>query len=70
MANVPIERPDAPGLVSADCLYTLGEVQRRLKLGQAAMRTARRAGLKVRKIGSRRYVLGRDLLEYVDSTPS
>jgi hypothetical protein len=61
-----LDRPKAPGLVSADCLYTLAEVQERLKLGQAAMRQARRAGLRVRKIGRRRYVLGRDLLAYVD----
>ena len=60
------QRSDAPGLVSADCLYTLAEVQERLRLGQAAMRQARRAGLRVRKIGRRRYVLGRDLMTYVD----
>jgi len=57
---------DAPGIVTADALYTLAEIQERLKLGQAAMRQARRAGLRVRKIGRRRYVLGRDVLEYVD----
>ena len=62
-----LDRADAPGVVSADCLYTLDEVRDRLKLGQAAMRQARRAGLKVRKIGRRRYVLGRDLLAFVET---
>lgn len=65
----PIPRA-APGVVQSDCLYTLAEVQERLKLGQAAMRQARRAGLKVRTIGRRRFVLGRDLLEYAESATS
>ena len=61
-----LDHADAPGLVTSDALYTLAEVQARLKLGQSAMRQARRAGLKVRKIGRRRYVLGRDLIAYVE----
>ena len=59
-----------PGVISADSLYTLGEVRERLKLGEAAMRQARRAGLKVRTIGRRRYVLGKDLLDFVESCTS
>ncbi len=59
---------DAPGVISADSLYTLAEIQQRLKLGQAAMRQARLAGLRVVKIGRRRYVLGRDLISFIDST--
>lgn len=65
--NANLDRTDAPGLVSSDCLYTLDEIRDRLGLGQAAMRQARRAGLPVRKIGRRRYVLGRDLLAYVEA---
>jgi len=59
---------DAPGLILADGLYTLAEVQQRLKLGQHAMRMARRAGLRVRRIGRRGYVLGRDIIAFVDAT--
>ncbi len=70
MANAIPNHPTAPGVVSADCLYTLDEIHERLKLGQAAMRQARRSGLKVRKIGRRGYVLGRDLLDYVEHATS
>ena len=58
---------ERPGEIAADSMYTLEEIQKRLGLGQAAMRTARRAGLKVRRIGRRGYVLGKDLLAYVES---
>lgn len=67
MATATTPRPDAPGLVTADALYTLAEIQDRLKLGQHAMRQARRAGLRVRRIGRRAYVLGRDLMAFVES---
>ena len=40
MANATPNHPTAPGIVSADCLYTLDEIHERLKLGQAAMRQA------------------------------
>jgi hypothetical protein len=66
MASVTTPRPEAPGLVTADSLYTLAEIQERLKLGQHAMRQARRAGLPVRRIGRRAFVLGRDVMAYVE----
>ena len=55
------------GEISADKLYTLAAIKWRLGLGAAALRTARRAGLRVRRIGRRGYVLGRDLIDYIDS---
>jgi hypothetical protein len=58
---------EAPGQISADSLYTLAEVKQRLKLGNYALRQARRAGLQVRRIGRRAYVLGRDLIQFVES---
>ena len=67
MATLATERPDAPGHITADSLYTLAEIQDRLKLGQHAMRQARRAGLKVRRIGRRAFVLGRDVMAFIDS---
>lgn len=39
----------------------------RLGLGPAALRTARRQGLKVRKIGRKKFVLGRDLVAFLGS---
>jgi hypothetical protein len=67
MVKLTTPRPDSPGLVTADSLYTLSEIQDRLKLGQHAMRQARRAGLKVRRIGRRGFVLGRDVMAFVES---
>jgi hypothetical protein len=67
MVKLTTPRPDAPGLITSDALYTLSEVQERLKLGQHALRMARRAGLRVRRIGRRGYVLGRDVMAFVES---
>lgn len=38
-----------------------------LGLGPSALRTARRQGLKVRKIGRKKFVLGRDLVAFLQS---
>ena len=53
------------GEIRVDGLYALREIQERLGLGTAALRTARRSGLKVRRIGRRGFVLGEDLIQYV-----
>jgi hypothetical protein len=66
MATCATHRPAVSGHVTADSLYTLNEIQERLQLGQHAMRQARRAGLRVRRIGRRGYVLGRDIIEFID----
>lgn len=56
----------APGVVNAQELYTLEEIQHRLKLGAWALRKARQAGLPVHRIGRRSYVKGADLLAFLD----
>lgn len=66
MATLATPRADSLGHVSADSLYTLAEIQKRLKLGDHALRQARRRGLKVRRIGRRAYLLGRDIIEFID----
>lgn len=53
------------GSISADELLTLDAIKARLGLGVAAMRTARRRGLVVKRIGSRGFVLGEDLIAYL-----
>ncbi len=58
----------ASGQIMADSLYTLDELKSRLGLGSHAMRTARRSGLRVRYVGRRAFVLGRDVLEFVEQT--
>ncbi len=62
------ERPKSkqfPGVVREDEVYTLGEIKSRLKLGNWAIRRAQRLGLKTCKIGLRKYVVGRDVIEYL-----
>jgi len=55
------------GEIRADAIYTLEEIRQRTGLGHAALRTARRNGLAVKRIGRRGYVLGRDLIQYFES---
>jgi hypothetical protein len=58
-----------PGVIEAGAVYTLAEVQRRLQLGKAAWRTARREGLPLRVVGRRKYVLGADVMTWIASRP-
>ena len=59
-------RNDPSGEIRSDSVYTLDEIKTRLGLGVAAMRTARRRGLTVRRIGRRAFVLGRDIITYIE----
>ena len=52
-------------LIDARHVYSLDEASRRMGLGTAAIRQARRNGLKIRKLGRRSYVLGEDVIEYL-----
>jgi hypothetical protein len=47
-------------------VYTLDELQARLRLGHWALRQARRDGLTVIRIGRRGYVRGSDVMTYLD----
>lgn len=61
---------DAPlQVVREDEIVPLADFARRLGLGPSAMRTARRQGLRVRRIGRRKYILGRDLIAFFESRP-
>lgn len=53
--------------ITPESLYRLDDFQKLTGLGRWAMRTARRNGLKVRRIGGRAYVLGRDFIDYLDT---
>ena len=55
------------GTVSADELYTLEALRRRLGIRDAALRAARRAGLPVYYKHGRGFVHGRDWINYVCS---
>ena len=62
-----LTRHDAPGgVIKADEAYSLAYVKQWLSLGTAALRTARRRGLKVRRVGRKSFVLGKDLMIYLE----
>lgn len=59
------ESRKAPGFVEPGVLYRLEEAMGRLGWADAAMRTARRNGLKVMYLGNRGYVMGEELIGYI-----
>ena len=63
--------PAADAAIHPDTLYTLADFKNRTGLGEHAMRTARRRGLKVTYGGNRGFVLGADFIDYLTkSTPT
>ena len=48
-------------------MYTLPEARRRTGWGIAAMRAARRDGLKIYRVGRRGYVSGAFLISYIET---
>lgn len=63
-----MEASSTPGVINANELYILDEFKARMRLGSWAMRQARQGpdGLRVHKIGLRKYVKGSDVLAYLD----
>ncbi len=57
-----------PGEITRDAAYTLDELNARLGVGKGALRQARRQGLAVRRIGRRSYVLGKDVIDWLERT--
>jgi hypothetical protein len=74
--EVPVEQlpkatPDADlGSIRADECYPLPDFKRRLGLNDDAMRKAKRAGLPVRRIGRRKFILGEEALAYLRTCPT
>lgn len=56
------------GVIQSEALYTLEEIKARLGLGRDALRTARGKGLIVRKIGTREFILGRDIIAFIEAS--
>ncbi len=54
------------GPIDAHVIYLLSDFMKRSGLGRHAMRQARRKGLRVIRVGSRRFVRGGDFLEWLD----
>lgn len=53
--------------IESDVCYPLPVFMDITGQGRVALKTARENGLPVRKIGNRKFILGRDWLEYVES---
>lgn len=56
-----------PGIIEAGAVYTLPEFQARMGMSKWAMRSARRNGLKVRRVGKRGYILGKDAIAFIEA---
>ena len=56
------------GVIRSDESYTLREFCARMGLGPYALRQAREAGLIVRQVGKKRFVLGVDWLKFVSES--
>ena len=56
-----------PGVIERQHVYTLDEFRQRTGMGDAAMRTARRAGLRVVRFKNRSFVRGADFLDFLDA---
>jgi len=55
------------GVVSVHELYTLQEARKRLRWTESAMRAARRRGLRLLSSGKRKYVLGSEIVRFLES---
>jgi hypothetical protein len=55
--------------IRVDVVYPLAEFMQRARLDKAAMRTARRRGLRVRYVGRRGYVSGAEWQRFLDEQP-
>ena len=58
------------GEIDPDKLYSLEAFKHVSGMGDWAMRSARKAGLKMKKIGNRKFVSGKDFVDFLDSTNS
>lgn len=58
-----------PGVISAHELYDLQEFCSRMKWGRHAWRSARDAGLPVKLLANRRYIVGAAFLDWLRNQP-
>lgn len=57
---------DQPGFIESDALYTIEELERRLGLKSWARKEAVKKGLRIKKIGRKAFILGRDVINFFD----
>jgi hypothetical protein len=53
------------GVIKPDELLTISALKSRMAFSDSAVRSMRRAGLKVRRVGKRHFVLGSDVIEHI-----
>lgn len=63
--NAP-RRPRSPGVISEHELYALDELKARMRWTDSSLRSARRQGLRVLRFSKRRYVQGRDVMQFLE----
>lgn len=59
----------APGEIRADAAYTLRELSARLNLKRWGIASMEQAGLKVRRFNGRSFVLGADVIRFLQELP-
>lgn len=57
----------ATGQIEPQTLYSLEEFKQVSGMGNWALREARKAGLKMLKIGNRKYVKGQSFIDFLES---
>lgn len=61
------ERIPPGNTMGADEIVPLSDLQARLGLGASAIRAARRRGLRIHRIGRKKFVVGRDLIAFMEA---
>lgn len=56
---------DTSGVIHSEEMYSLSEFRSRVGISDAALRTARREGLKVYYLHNRAFIYGKDWIDYV-----
>ena len=55
------------GPIQKNTIYPLGDFMGRVGMGEFAIRNARRAGLKVVRIGKKVFIRGEDFISFLDA---
>lgn len=56
-----------PGPIESGAVYPIADFRARTGLGTAALRIARREGLRVRYLAGRAFIRGEDFIRYLDT---
>ena len=62
-------RPEVPGSLLCDAVYTVEELKLRLKWSDSTLEAAHCRGLRIYHLGGNGYVYGRDVLDFLRTMP-